>query len=205
MVTWLLCWDRIFWNSLCSCTTDQTSWKLRKTAAHSSVSFYIKAPLSCTTTGSAHCRGGVPLPADSTSLFHSVLKRMALLTNHRHTHTHTPWECKSWKLCATAFHAAQIQFNQSLLNSVTLFQDTQCGKTMICIAHLTVCLFHAAPPIFMENLNQLSWAEGQLCYQAFPAAYFPWVLIPLVFSCLTPGAVDLSRYYWRAAFLLLSV
>lgn len=85
----LLCWDRIFWNSLCSCTTDQTSWKLRKTAAHSSVSFYIMAPLSCTTTGSAHCRGGVPLPADSASLFHSVLKRMALLTNHRHTHTHT--------------------------------------------------------------------------------------------------------------------
>lgn len=72
------------------------------------------------------------------------------------------------------------------------------------ISRLTVYLFHAAPPIVMENLNQLSWAEGQLCYQALPAAYFPWVLIPLVFSCLTPGTVDLCRYYWRAAFLFLS-
>lgn len=36
----------------------------------------------------------------------------------------------------------------------------------------------------MENLNQLSCAMRQLCYQELPAAYFPWVLIPFIsLSC----------------------
>lgn len=32
----------------------------------------------------------------------------------------------------------------------------------------------------MENLNQLSCAMRQLCYQELPAAYFPRVLIPFI-------------------------
>lgn len=151
------------------------------------------APLSCTPTGSAYCRGGVTRLAGSAPLSHSVPKRMALLTNHRLTHTHIHTHPESASLGNyVPLLSMQLRSSQSLLISVIPFQDTQCGKTMICITHLTVGLFHAAPPIVMENLNQLSWAEGQLCYQALSAAYFPWVF---VFSCLTPGAADLSHYY----------
>lgn len=42
----------------------------------------------------------------------------------------------------------------------------------------------------MENLNQLSCAMRQLCYQELPAAYFPWVLMP--FISLSCSVFDLS-------------
>ncbi len=133
--------------------------------------------------GDSACKLCPTFPFCTETIFYSLWpKRMALLTNHR-LNTHP--------------ESASLGNYAPLLNSVIPFQDTQCGKTMICIAHLTVGHFQAAPPIVMENLNQLSWPEGQLCYQALHAAYFPWML---VFSSLTPGAADLTLLLLKSSF-----
>ncbi len=142
--------------------------------------------------GDSACKLRPTFPFCTETIFYSLWpKRMTLLTNHR-LNTHP--ESASLGNYAPLL---SMQLGQSLLNSVIPFQDTQCGKTMICIAHLTVGHFQAAPPIVMENLNQLSWPEGQLCYQALHAAYFPWML---VFSNLTPGAADLTPLLLKSSF-----